>query len=117
MIDEAPYWSYSSKPGERRLTERELVDKAVQFLLAEISSDDILGIGVAMAKDPDFRTNQHFSVGMHVRNVLRQMDIQLDDIWLDGKWFEVLQEAVEKSKCASDTTIETPEENGKANSK
>jgi hypothetical protein len=30
MTDEAPYWSYYSKPGERRLTERELVDKAGQ---------------------------------------------------------------------------------------
>ena len=117
MTDEAPYWSYYSKPGERRLTERELVDKAVQFLLAEISSDDISGIGAAMAKDPEFRTNQHFGVGMHVRNVLRKMDIKLDDIWLDGKWFEILKGAVEKTKCASDTTIETPKENGKANSK
>jgi hypothetical protein len=117
MTDEAPYWSYSSKPGERRLTERELIDKAVQFLLAEISSDDISGIGAAMAKDSDFRVNQHFGMGMNVRNVLRKMDVKLDDIWLDGKWFEVLQKAVEKCKCASDTTIETPKGNGKANSK
>ena len=114
MTDEAPYWSYFSKPGERRLTERELVDKAVQFLLAEISSDDISGIGAAMAKDSDFRVNQRFGVGMNVRNVLRKMDVKLDDIWLDGKWFEVLQEAAEKSNRASGTTTETPVRNGEA---
>lgn len=63
---------------------------AVEFLSKELSPNFVRQL---MSSDID-RIDQHFGIGITVRNILRRSDMVFDDVWLDNHWFEILREAI-----------------------
>ena len=63
---------------------------AVEFLSKELSPNVI---GQLMSSDID-RIDQHFGIGITVRNILRRSDMVFDDVWLDNHWFDILRDAI-----------------------
>jgi len=72
------------------LSTNKLFDKAASFLHKELSPSLIQQLRSMHIDEMD----QHFGIGLTVRNILRRSDFQYDDLWLDDNWLHVLKEAI-----------------------
>ena len=68
-----------------------VLSDAVEFLSKELSPDLIAKLQLLNID----RIDQHFGIGVTVRNILRRSDMLFDDVWLDNHWFDILKEAIE----------------------
>jgi hypothetical protein len=75
-------------------TPEEELERAVEFLRKELSPDMMEEIGVAMKASAHFEIDQHFGIGMSIRNLLRKGGFEWDALILDGQWSRVLRRAI-----------------------
>ncbi len=60
-------------------------EEAIDYLLRQISLE-VLGQVDAHRDDPTWFRDQHFGLGLWVRNSLRRAGFKWDDLTLDAEW-------------------------------
>lgn len=90
-----------STPNLMTLSEPTLAEQeqAIQFLARSIAPEVLANVRLLMQnKQNPWHHANHFGLGLHIRNLLREAGLKWTDVWLDDHWNELVESAAIRSK-------------------
>lgn len=79
--------------------DQEEIEKAILYLIKHIDEETWEEIRKSIAESGDnWSVDQHFGIGLYVRNLIRKGGIPIDGIYLESRWNELIEEAMKRIK-------------------
>lgn len=78
----------------------EEIERAVQYLVKKIDERTWDEIKHSIAKSGEtWNIDQHFAIGLYVRNLVRKGGMKIDGWYLENHWSGLVQEAMSRKNC------------------